>query len=503
MPKHAAHLLGFALLCASASALAAPLVIRVCTDESARLPYTTPKGDGIVDKLVRQAAAEAGVQLEYFPAPLARCQQEIRAGRADGFPSAPAAKSLLKDGMAAFPLKGGAPDRSRAVSFMRSVVYRRIGSKVTWDGKRFTGLTTPALVPSTSLLMIERLQALGVKVDANSKTQEANFSKLVAGRGDIALGLEPKGASLLAHPEYSSRIEALPVPFTDEPYYFVVGKAFYRQNKQAVEAIWDNIARIRQSPAHQAAIREAFATRSGLTRMRMCTEEQPRPPHIMPDGSGTIDLLIQMAAKEAEVEVQLYGAPLKRCREEIRGNIGHAFPTTPYTPALLDFMDFPMANGAPDPARAVANFRAMVFRRKGSNVQWDGKRFTGLDTPALIPTGSVLLNDRMASMKIPFDASGKTLEVNFTKLVAGRADVAVGSEQNGLDLMADPRFAGKVEMLPQAFSDEAYYMAVSKAFHEANPDTTARMWAAIGRLRKSPAYLEGARKIMEGFKARQ
>jgi polar amino acid transport system substrate-binding protein len=498
-----AHFLGLVLLCAQGSALAAPLVVRMCTDEAPRPPHTTPKGDGIVDQLIRQAASEAGVQLEYFPAPLARCQQEILSGRADGFPSAPAAKSLLRQGQAAFPTKAGKPDRSRAVSIMRSIVYRRIGSDVGWDGKKFTNLKTAALVPSTSILMIERLQAVGVKVDANSKTQEANFAKLVAGRADIALGLEPVGAALLAHPEYSSRIEALPVAFTEEPYYFVVGMQFYKKHTQLVETIWANIARIRHSPAYQAALREAFATRSLRTRMRMCTEEQPRPPHIMPDGSGTVDLLIQMAAREADVEIQLYGAPLKRCREEIRNNIGHAFPTTPYSPALLDFMDFPMLNGAPDPARAVSNFRAMVFRRAGSNVQWDGKHFSGLHTPALIPTGSVLLNDRMASMKIPFDASGKTLEVNFTKLVAGRSDVAIGSELNGIDLMADPRFAGKVEMLPVAFSDEAYYLAVSKPFHEANPDTTARLWAAIGRLRKSPAYIEAARKIAEGFKKGQ
>ena len=109
----------------------------------------------------------------------------------------------------------------------------------------------------------------------------------------------------------------------------------------------------------------------------------------------------------------------------------------------------------------------------------------------------------MAAMKIPFDASGKTLEINFGKLVGGRSEIAIGSELNGQDLMADPRFKGKIEMLPLPFSDEAYYMAVSKTFHEANPDTTARMWSAIARLRKSPAYLEGARKIVEGLKNRQ
>ncbi len=233
------------------------------------------------------------------------------------------------------------------------------------------------------------------------------------------------------------------------------------------------------------------------TSMRLCLDEKSHLPFVTPTSEGVIDILIRDAAKEAGIVLEPHAAPLTRCREEIRADAADAFPVAPYTASLTGFMVFPMNAGNPDPSRASMFARASVFRRVGSRVNWDGTRFTGLDTPVLIPFGAAMLADRVNGLRLAMDDKGKSLGANFSKLLAGRADVAIGSEVSGMVLLADPQFAGKIEALPIAFSDEPYFLGVSKRYYDANTQAVERMWANIARIRKTAAYAEQMRKAMD------
>jgi polar amino acid transport system substrate-binding protein len=224
--------------------------------------------------------------------------------------------------------------------------------------------------------------------------------------------------------------------------------------------------------------------------LRLCTDEKSHRPYLTPEGGGTAGLLIQLSAREVGIDVQFYPAPTTRCREEIRVGLADGFPITPHTPALEPFMAYPMKKGKPDGERAVMTARTAVFRRSASSVDWDGSRFSGLSTPVLVPFGAVLLVDRLKAMDVAMDDKGKSLDANLVKLLAGRADAAIGSETSGFALLADPQFKGKVEMLPIAFSAEPYFLGLNKQYYEANSELLEKLWTAMGRIRKSPAYLK-------------
>lgn len=230
--------------------------------------------------------------------------------------------------------------------------------------------------------------------------------------------------------------------------------------------------------------------------LRLCIDEKSHLPFITPNLGGTVGLLIQQAAREVGVKIETYTAPITRCREEIRANVADGFPSAPNTPALQPFMTFPMQKGKPDAERAVLVARAMVFKRKDSPAHWDGRQFTRLTTPVLINFGAVLLVDRLAAMGIPADDKGKTLDANMNKLLAGRADVALGAEYSGYALLADPQYAGKIDTLPLPFSEEPYYLGLSKRFYDANPAVAEQLWNAIGRIRKTPAYQDEVQKAI-------
>ena len=231
--------------------------------------------------------------------------------------------------------------------------------------------------------------------------------------------------------------------------------------------------------------------------LRVCFDTRPHLPHLTPEGGGTVGLLIKMAAAETGVEIAGYSVPVTRCREEIRANRAAGFPTTPFTYELLDFLAFPMAQGVADPSRSVMSGRTLVFRRKGSKVDWDGKRFSQLKTPVLIVFGSSMVVQRLGALGVPFDDKGKGVEANFTKLLAGRADIAVAWESDAIPLLSKPEFAGKIEMLPQPFAVVPYYLAISKQFVADNPGVAEQLWNAIGRIKTTPQYVNASKEWLD------
>ncbi len=233
--------------------------------------------------------------------------------------------------------------------------------------------------------------------------------------------------------------------------------------------------------------------------LRVCFDTRPHLPHLTPEGGGTVGLLIKMAAAEIGLDIAGYSVPVTRCREEIRANRAAGFPTTPYASELTDFLAFPMAQGTPDASRAVMNGRTMVFRRKGSKVDWDGKRFSHLGTPVLIVFGSSMVVQRLGAMQVPFDDKGKGVGENFSKLLAGRADIAVAWESDARALLSQPQFKGKIEVLPQPFADVPYFLAISKQFVAEHPGVAEQLWNAIGRIKNTPQYQNASKDLLDQY----
>ena len=85
-------------------------------------------------------------------------------------------------------------------------------------------------------------------MDEQGRSLHANLSKLLAGRGDAAVGVWDEGERLLALPEFAGKIEMLALPVYEQAYFLVVTKAFYAEHGPAVETMWDTIGRLNQNP---------------------------------------------------------------------------------------------------------------------------------------------------------------------------------------------------------------------------------------------------------------
>lgn len=231
-------------------ACAEPLSMRMCVDTEPHLPYLTATLGGSAGELVSRAAQQTGVTIALRPAPLVRCREELRADKADAFP----ALAYRQLPFMVYPTRGGQADVSAAVGRTSYMVFRRTGTQVGWDGKRFNNLHKPALLASGAVAPLRRLTALRVQADDNGKTLRANFDKLLAGRGDICVGFRREGQALMALPEYAGKIEMLPRSLLENNYYLAFTDQFYRTNKAAADAMWQAIRRDNaRAPSVQSA----------------------------------------------------------------------------------------------------------------------------------------------------------------------------------------------------------------------------------------------------------
>jgi polar amino acid transport system substrate-binding protein len=226
--------------------LAGAAKLRVCTDVHPHAPYLMPDGSGSVGRLVAAGAMVAGFELEFYAAPLARCRAEAEINVVHGFAMTPYLPDVLP--YARYPMRHGVPDATRATMRARIMLYQRTGGPVTWNGRQVGGLVRPVLVPSGSLAMIEVLRKIGAPMDEQGRSLHTNLSKLLAGRGDAAVGVWDEGQHLLSLPEFAGKIEMLPMPVFEQAYFLVVTKAFYADNGPAVEAMWNTIGRLNQTP---------------------------------------------------------------------------------------------------------------------------------------------------------------------------------------------------------------------------------------------------------------
>lgn len=243
-------------------ALAAPLpglaaTLRVCIDSGGYPPLLTPDHRGTIDTLLAMAAADIGLQLSYSVAPLGRCQMEMKAGLQDAFSATPYRPDLFP--FLVLPSAGGKEDRASAVTTARNMVFRRKGSAVDWDGVQFKNMSGPVLAMFGGPLVAARLRELGVAADDNGKTNEANFAKLLAGRGDLAIAIDISGQALLKDPAYRDSIEMLPIPFTTANYYIGVTREFAARHPGVAQQLWLAVARVRQSPQYAAEVERILA----------------------------------------------------------------------------------------------------------------------------------------------------------------------------------------------------------------------------------------------------
>ena len=76
------------------------------------------------------------------------------------------------------------------------------------------------------------------------------------GHFQAAALLTPEGELMLKLPEFAAKVEKLPHPLSEKPYFLIFNKEFYSNNKQVADSLWAAIAVTRESPEFKALFKE-------------------------------------------------------------------------------------------------------------------------------------------------------------------------------------------------------------------------------------------------------
>lgn len=225
----------------------------------------------------------------------------------------------------------------------------------------------------------------------------------------------------------------------------------------------------------------AVACHAQALTLRLCTLDQPFPPHTMPDGSGLAQVLLRQAAREEGITIENSFAPRLRCIAQLKsGEVDGLLAA--FLPERAEYGAFPMAGPVADATRALSVVHYVVYRQRSGTVQWDGNRFSGLDGRPVGLQAGLAVAQRLRQTGVTVDEGAKTIAQNLEKLVRGRLQAVVALEGESQPLVE--RLSPHIEVLPKAFDATPIYLQVHPAYYAANREAVEKLWNAVRRARK-------------------
>ncbi|HTH16287.1 MAG TPA: transporter substrate-binding domain-containing protein [Magnetospirillum sp.] len=223
-------------------------VLRAAYENKAQPPYYL--GDtaaidqdrpGVAIELMRMAAAEAGVEVEFVRMPWVRCLKSLQKGEIDMIFSASFSEDRLEYGL--YPMANGKPDANRRIATRTYALYKVKGSPVSWNGKTLGGLDGPVGVQS-GYSVTEDLGKMGVRTE-EAQASLTNFKKLASKRIPAVAAQEVDGDAVLATGEFPT-VEKVAPPLATKDYFVMVSHQFYEAKKPVAERFWAKLAEVRE-----------------------------------------------------------------------------------------------------------------------------------------------------------------------------------------------------------------------------------------------------------------
>lgn len=192
--------------------------------------------------------------------------------------------------------------------------------------------------------------------------------------------------------------------------------------------------------------------------------------------------LMQMAASALDLDLQLSRLPNRRVVVAMTGKTADCAFALSFLPDRAATVAYPMKNARLDRSRRIGSSVYVVYRRAGSPIEWDGKRFSGIEGQAVGINAGFAARDELARLGVPVEEADSTSS-NMRKLAAGRIAAYVVHAAIGDDYLARTAQPG-IEKLAVPFLEKDYYVVVNRAFVAEHPDLVERLWDHLGALRE-------------------
>lgn len=242
--------------------------IRLCFEQQPFMPITNTDpafpGDGQI--LIDMAARQTVTTLVPVTASWRRCQQTLDSGEVDAIVGA--SYAAINIGIGEFPMRDGGADPNRSLGHLRTYLFRRSGAPVQLEQGRFVHLKSKVGIINAYQINALSVASFGGTVDDNSRTPESLAMRLVSGELDLVAGT--RSLRRLCAGPHRGKIEQLARPLDDAHYYLAFGKAFYVEHRTQVEAFWNAMGQIKQSPDYLERLKHERRRRDAVAGSADC-----------------------------------------------------------------------------------------------------------------------------------------------------------------------------------------------------------------------------------------
>ena len=219
----------------------------------------------------------------------------------------------------------------------------------------------------------------------------------------------------------------------------------------------------------------------------LCFEDSDVLPWRTREKGGLNFTMLDAVAARTGLRFDYQARPWRRCHDDLRaGRVDGTFGMS-VTPERQEFAAFP-GGDTPDASRRMFEGGYVLVRRRGTRIDYDGERITGLvGAIGAEPATSIAQDLRRQGYLV--DDAAPSPQALLRKLAAGRiAAAAVGTDQ--LHQLQQQRHAWlrDLEAAPRPLVDKPYFLALSKPLVARDPALAARIWQAVAEVRESAAY---------------
>lgn len=234
-----------------------------------------------------------------------------------------------------------------------------------------------------------------------------------------------------------------------------------------------------------SAVPGARAQEAAAPVVRLCYERADVRPWRTEDGRGLNFELLSLVGRRENIRFDFQSMPWKRCLEQLKANeVDGAFAVS-FKTDRREIGEYP-GGATPDVAKRMHVDRYVLLRRKGSNVEWDGKALHNVDGAIGAQLG-YSVTDVLRSLNVTVDEGSQRSDELVRKLLAGRLAAAAVGGSDARTLLAGP-FGPQIEALPLPLIEKPYFLLLSHRLVERQPQLARRIWDAVETVRNGAEY---------------
>lgn len=226
--------------------------------------------------------------------------------------------------------------------------------------------------------------------------------------------------------------------------------------------------------------------------LRLCYESEDLVPYTAPQPNspvgqpGLLLELVEQAARQARLRLDLHRRPWKRCIHEVRQGDSDGLFAAIWQADREAWGRFPgrLAQGMAPVAERQRLWRVTyrIIVRPDSSLEWDGRRFFGIVHGIGAPLGYAT-SQRLQALGV-LASESFAVDKGLRMTAAGRLDGYVLEHEIGQALIERLQLQDRLTLLPMPLMTSDWYLPVSHQYYRDHPELAERFWAALAEQRE-------------------